>query len=146
MVDACYNASMKVMIIGSMRFAKEMMETKAALEKLGHTADVPCDTDLHVEDPGLRDDFERDAIHVKENDIMHRCFALVAASDAVLVLNYKHNGIEGYVGASALMEAGIAAYLKKGIYLLNPVVERYKHEFAVLDGVIINGDLSQIPK
>lgn len=129
-----------------MRFAKEMLETKEKLEQLGHTAEVPCDTDLHVQDPNLRNDFERDAAHVKENNIMHRCFELVAESDAVLVLNHKHNNVDGYVGASALMEAGLAAYLGKKLFLLNPIAstERYRHEFDVLGGVCINGDLIKI--
>lgn len=127
-----------------MHFAKEMLETKAKLESLGHTVEVPCDINSHIEDTALKDDFERDVAHVKEHNVMMRCFDLIAKSDAVLALNHRKNDIDGYLGASTLMEIGLAAYLGKKIFLLNPVTERYKFELAFLGGEVINGDLSKI--
>lgn len=128
-----------------MALAKEMLDAQERLQKLGHEVDVPCDTDLHVQDPELRNDFERDAKHVKENNIMRRCFELVAQSDAVLVLNHRHNDVDGYVGASALMEVGIATYLDKKLFILYPPTERYRHELSVLGGIVIDGEFSKIP-
>jgi hypothetical protein len=71
---------------------------------------------------------------------------LIAQSDAVLLLNHPKNGVEGYIGASALMETGVAAYLGKKIFILNPLnpTERYKYEFNFLGGVVIDGDLGLI--
>ncbi len=137
---------MKVMIIGSMAFAKEMLETQKRLRELGHEVFVPCDTELHVQDPLLRNDLARDKEHVLGNDVMRRCFNLVAASDAILVLNHKHNETEGYMGASTLMEIGLAGHLHKKIFLLDPIApeQRYRHEIDVLGGVVVNGDLSKI--
>ena len=137
---------MKIMIIGSMTFAREMLEVQKQLQEGGHSVEVPCDTGLHVEDPLLRDDLARDKVHVMGNNVMHRCFDLIADSDAVLVLNHKHKGVEGYIGASTLMEIGLAGYLRKKIFILNPIEQgqRYQHEVDVLGGVIINGDLQAI--
>lgn len=130
-----------------MRFAPEMLDTKRQLEELGHSVEIPCDTELHVSDPALKYDIERDTLHAVENNVMHKCFELVAKSDAVLVLNHRNKEIDGYIGASALMETGLAAYLKKNIFVLHPIDagQPYTQEIAVLGGVILNGDIKKIP-
>lgn len=137
---------MKIMIVGSMAFSKEMLETQRQLQELGHEVSISCDTELHVQDPLLRDDLVRDKEHVLGNDVMRRCFDLVAASDAVLALNHKHKNIEGYLGTSTLMEIGLAGHLRKKIFLLNPIApeQRYRHEVDVLGGIIVDGDLSRV--
>ena len=129
-----------------MAFAKEMLEVQKRLQEMGHEVETPCDTQAHVEDPLLRDDFARNKLHVDEGDVMMKCFDLVAQSDAVLALNHAQKGIEGYLGASTLMEVGLAGYLRKKIFILNPIQpdQRYRHEINLLGGVIINGDLSAI--
>ena len=76
---------------------------------------------------------------------MRKHFDKVAWSDAILVLNYDKNKIEGYVGANTLMEMGLALHLNKRIYLLNPMPEiSYKEEILGMKPIIINGDLSKI--
>ena len=129
-----------------MAFAKEMLDTKKRLQEFGHEVSIPCDTELHIADPLLRNDFARDKEHVQGNDIMHRCFSLIAESDAVLALNHHHNDVDGYLGASTLMEIGLAGHLRKKIFLLNPVAngQRYIHEVDVLGGIVINGDLAKV--
>lgn len=137
---------MNIMICGSMAFAKEMLATKKKLEAMGHTVNVPHDTDIHVDDEALVDDLDRNLIHAKERDLMMQSFKLVAGSDAILVLNHKRKGIEGYIGTSALMEIGLAYYLAKKIFLLNDVPShdevRWAHEIRLIDPVLLNGDLS----
>src|SRR5438874_2296470 len=81
------NIFMKIMISGSMAFSKEMMETKKTLETLGHEVLVPHDIETHLENPEFVEDLSGNYQHVVETDIMRKCFDLVAASDAVLVLN-----------------------------------------------------------
>jgi hypothetical protein len=41
------------MICGSLAFAKEMLAVKKKLEKMGHTVNVPHDTDIHIADEAL---------------------------------------------------------------------------------------------
>jgi nucleoside 2-deoxyribosyltransferase len=138
---------MKIMIVGSMCFAKEMVETKKLLETLAHQVALPCDTDDHLKDPTLRDDPERDRKHSIEKDVYQKCFEILASNDAILALNKEQRGIEGYIGAATLMEIGLAYYLKKRIFLLNPVSskERYAEDITILGVTILRGDLTKIP-
>ena len=139
---------MKIMICGSMAFAKEMIKAKNQLEQLGHEVIVPCDTELHVEKPHLIDDFEEDHKHCIENQIMETCYKLVEESEAILVLNYPKNNIDGYVGTATLMDIAIARHFRKKFFLLheppNPKDHRWAHEVRILQPIILNGDLTKI--
>lgn len=140
---------MKIFICGSMYFAKEMLEAKKKLEEMGHVAEVPCDTQLFVDNPNLTtDNHEENYKHCIDNDIIRKSFNSIAESDAVLILNYPKNGMDGYVGASGLMEIGLAYYLNKKIFLLYPPppVKEVKssHEILIMQPMILNGDLTEI--
>ena len=75
-------------------------------------------------------------------------FKTIENSDAVLVLNYPKNGINGYVGSATLMDIGVAYYLGKRIFLLNQLPStdklRHSHEVRVMQPVILNGDLKKM--
>lgn len=139
---------MKIMVIGSMTFAKEMIEAKRELEDLGHTVDVPSDIEAHLENPKLIDDLESDLKHSKEKNVLKECFDLLAANDAVLILNYRKNNVDGYIGTSVLMEIGLAYYLGKKIFILNPIPSsqnaRWAHEVAIMQPTVLHGDLTKI--
>lgn len=140
---------MKITICGSMTFAKQMKEVKVKLEQLGHVVTLPCDVETHVEDAALIDDLEADAKHLRENDVLRRCFRLVEESEAVLVLNYDKNGVRGYVGTSSLMEMGLAYHLNKELFLWQEVPHskhyRWAHEVGVMEPAVLNQDLTKIP-
>lgn len=131
-----------------MSFAKEMMSIKKKLEKLGHMVLVPEDIKSHIDSPDLIDDLVTNYKHATEKNIMKKCFDLIAKSDGILVLNHAKNGIKGYVGTSSLMEIGIAYYLDKKIFLFNPLPDsknyRWVHEVAIMQPVILNGELEKI--
>lgn len=139
---------MKIMICGSMSFAKEMLKAKQKLEEAGYEVNVPSDIESHIKNPKLIDDLESNYKHALERSVMKKCFDLIAKSDAILVLNYSKNGIDGYIGTSSLMEIGLAYYLGKKIFLLNPIPSakeaRWAHELKVIQPVIINGDFELI--
>lgn len=139
---------MRIMIVGSMTSVKEMLSTKKKLETSGHIVNVPPDTELHLKSPNFINNFESNIRHVRENNILRKCFNLIAGSDAILVLNHKKNNVDGYIGTSALMEIGIAYYLGKKIFLLNPIPSprdaRWAHEIGAMAPKIIDGDLSKI--
>lgn len=139
---------MKIMIIGSMAFAKEMIGIKKKLDKLGHKASVPYGIEPHLTDEQFVDNLDDNKTFCIENDVMKRCFDQVAGSDAVLVLNKKRNNVQGYIGVSALMEMGIAYYLGKKIFLWNAPPNfnehRFAHEVTIMQPVIIDGDLKKI--
>ena len=131
-----------------MSFAKEMLEAQKTLQGMGHTAEVPCDTDMHIEKPEFIDNIDGNYVHCLEKDIVWKCFDLVAKADAILLLNYPKNNIGGYVGTSSLMELGLAYYLKKKLYLLYPFPDpnkiRWAHEVSIMLPVILNGDLKNL--
>lgn len=139
---------MKITICGSMTFAKEMLKVKQELEKLGHRVEVPEDTEHHVSHPGFIDDLESDFAHAAEKNLMRNHMQKVADSEAVLVLNYPKNGVEGYIGTSTLMEMGIGYFLKKKIFLLNPPPDmhsvRWAIEVRLINPTIIHSDFSLI--
>jgi len=142
---------MKIFILGSMHFAKEMLETKKKLEDMGHQVGVSCDTQEFVNNREMTtDNHEENYKWCVDNDIIRKCFTCIADSDAVLLLNYPKNGLNGYVGASGIMEVGLAYYLKKKIFLLYsppPVKEaKYSHEILIMQPIILNGDLNMISK
>lgn len=137
--------NMKIMICGSMTFAKEMIAAQEDLSKFGHEVFVPCDTDLHLSSPGFIDDLDADREHLVENNVMRRCFDLLADSEAVVFLNFQKNGQDGYIGTSSLMEMGLAYYLGKKIFLLYdvppPSVARWAHEVLSFQPIVLNGNL-----
>lgn len=66
--------------------------------------------------------------------------------DAILVINHEKRGIKGYIGGNTLIEIGVAFYLKKKIYIQNPVSSElsYKQEIMGMKPVMLDGDLSKI--
>lgn len=136
------------MISGSMAFAKDMIKVKKELEEKGHTVFVPHDIEIHVENPHFVDDLAGNLSHVRETDIMRRCFDLIAQSDAVLVLNLDRKGIKGYIGASTLMELGLAYYLKKKLFLYQDIPHwdevRWAHEISIMQPTIVKGDINKV--
>jgi len=139
---------LKIMICGSMTSAKQMIETKNKLEKFGHSVTLPCDTNLHLDDSNFIDDLNADYEHCIKNNVMKICMDEIANSDAILVMNYPKNDIEGYVGTSSLMEIGLAYYLGKKIFLLFPTPPtseaRWAHEVKIMQPTVLNGDLNKI--
>lgn len=135
---------MKIMICGSMSFSKQMLETKEALEEMGHKAMIAPDTHQCLKNPELSMSWE----HCMQTEIDKKCFNLIEESDAILVLNYPKNGIEGYVGGATLMEIGLARHLNKKIFLMhhppNEEKLRYSFEIKVARPTVIDGNLEKI--
>ena len=104
---------------------------------------MPSDIDDCVKNPELSMDMK----HCLRTNVQKECFDKVAESDAILVLNYKRNGVKGYVGGATLMEIGIAQCLDKKILLYPPPkIEdlRYSLEIQLAKPRILNGDLDLI--
>lgn len=139
---------MKIMLVGSMKFAHDMVETKKELDSLGHQAFVPHGSEPHLTDGDFVENLDDNLAFCIENNVMKRNFDLVEESDAILVLNKKRNNIDGYIGVSALMEMAVAHHLNKKIFLLNEVPDHNKHrwsqEVRIMQPIVVNGDLAKI--
>jgi len=136
---------MKITICGSMVFAKEMLAAQKELEAMGHEVLIPIDTLDCLKDPSLNESFE----HCQRyGDIDKDHFNKIAASDAIIVLNYPKNGLAGYIGGAALIELGVARHLDKKIFILHELPSeknlRYALEIKIMRPIILNGDLNNI--
>lgn len=139
---------MKIAIIGSMKFAEDMVKIKRQLDELGHEAVIPFATEPHLQDKTFVENLDDNLVYCITHDVMRENFRQVATCDAVLVLNYKRNGVEGYIGVSALLEMGVAYYLGKKIFLIQKTPDykdaRWAHEVAIMQPTIVHGDLTKI--
>ena len=153
---------MKITICGSIGFYKEMESARDELIKNGHEVKIPelalevpqefgggkkVYFGQYIEQNGGIDAFPagHDIWNMKEGAINNH-YEKIDWCDGILVVNHEKRGVTGYVGGNTLIEIGVAFYLKKKIYIFNPVSSElsYKQEILGMKPVIINGDLSLI--
>jgi len=131
-----------------MAFVHDLVETKEKLDKLGHKTSIPVGSEPHLTDKDFVENLEDNSRFCIDNNIMKRNFDLLAENEAILVLNKKRNGVDGYIGISVLMEMAIAHHLNKKIFLLNDIPHHSKHRWAqevrIMQPIILNGDLTRI--
>jgi hypothetical protein len=136
---------MKIVICGSMIFAKEMLEVKAELEKLGHVVTLPHNTERYAQSQ-LALETRAESIKNKiKYDLIRAYYQEIKAADGVLILNYDKGGIDNYIGGNSFLEAGFAHILKKKVYFLYDIPKMlYSDELRALQPIIIDGDFKKI--
>jgi hypothetical protein len=137
---------MKIVVGGSMTFAGDQLKAKEVLEQMGHDVSISEDLDVYVEDPRVKDDFDKELKHCLETDIIRDFFNKIKEADAYLIINKEKRGVRGYLGTSVLMEMGVAYQLGKKIFLLEGVgrEQSYALEVEVINPVVLGGDLSKV--
>ncbi len=141
---------MKITICASAKFAREMVDAKKILEEKGYEILLPEMAESFATGKISLSDFKNgrtDANFKKKYNLVRKHFEEVAKGDVILVLNYdRDNDNKNYIGGNTFAEMAIAFYLKKPIYLLNPVPEyvTYAEEIKSMDPIILNGDLEKI--
>jgi len=146
---------MKITICGSIAFFNEMEEIKKNLEQIGHEVKIPpLEIKNESNNPIPIMDYYKIRKNAADNEIwvwnmkeeaMKRHFDKVVWSDAILVLNYKKNDINDYIGPNTFLEMGLALHFSKKIYLLNSIPElSNKEEILGMKPIILNGDLNKI--
>jgi hypothetical protein len=140
---------MRITILGSSKFAKQMVEYRDKLIALGH--EINLHEHYIAQGKGemidLVERMGKEHAKVKKEYDYHRYHydEITNKSDAVLVLNFDKNGIDNYIGGNTLMELGFAYVHNKKIFLLNPIPQMaYTDEILSVDPIVINGDLSLI--
>ena len=130
---------MKIVICGSMSFAKEILVMRDRLVQAGHKVIVPRDAVVFAKNPAqLETKWEK-----SERDLMRRYYKEIGETDAILVLNMTKNGVANYIGGNTFLEMGFAHVLNKTVYLFNPVPDMaYRDEMMAMQPVVLNGDLS----
>ena len=146
---------MRITICGSIAFYQKMIELAKILEDLGHAVLLPpfeiadgagnaMSVEKYYELRKGGGDKELWVWDAKEK-AMRDHFEKVLKSDAILVLNYQKNNIDGYVGANTFLEMGLAFHNRKKIFLLNKIPNMsYSEEILAMKPILINNDLTQI--
>lgn len=137
---------MKIAICGSLTFHTEMRLVQKELESRGHIVLAPKSLDLiekgDFHKPTTID--ERLAAEAKY-DFIREHFRKIEQADAILVVNPDNHGVAGYIGGNTFLEMGIAFYLGKQIYVLNPLPHMaYELELASMHPVILHGDVASV--
>lgn len=135
---------MKIVICGSMTFAKEVREVGRFLEGKGHQVITPVFVDEWAN--GKLTKRQGEDKHKKEHDLIRNYYRKIKRADAILVLNYSKKGVENYIGGNSFLEMGFAHVLGKKIFLLNPIpkLDLYFDEIKAMEPVVLNGVLSKI--
>jgi NTP pyrophosphatase (non-canonical NTP hydrolase) len=140
---------MKIYVLGSTSFVKEMVSAVDELKRLGHEGWIhPHYLDYVNQDNHPHFGRIEEGEHAKvkiENDYINQHYRHILESDAILVVNLEKNGIKNYIGGNVLIEMGQAYVNKKKIFLLNSIPEiNYSEEIITLKPIPLNGDLSKI--
>lgn len=141
---------MKIYVLGSTSFVKEMVNAKNQLCTLGHKGWIHPHYEAFVrgeKKEHLRrwQNGERAALK-RENNYFHEHYKCILESDAVLIVNGTKHGAENYIGGNVLMEMGQAYVNYKKIFFLHgmPSGLPYMDEIEAMDPVCLMGDLRNI--
>ena len=138
---------MKIVICGSMRLSKKMLQIKEELTELGHLVVLPRHTEEYAT-LETSDHMHKESVKNKiDHDLIRQYFSEIEKSDAILVINDMLKGVPNYIGGNSFLEMGFAHVLNKPIYLLRDIPEvGYKDEIEAMSPVVIKEDLSRISK
>lgn len=137
---------MTITICGSLTFAKQMKKIKDFLERKRHQVFVPPLMNRYLNGRLKKSKIpEKEAEKKRHYNLIRIHFEAIKKSDAILVLNYKKNKIEGFIGGNTFLEMGFAHVLDKKIYLLNPIPKMdYTSEILAMKPIVLNGDLKKL--
>ncbi len=133
----------------------QMHDIGSQLENLGHLVKIP---EIEIRDLSGNPLSQKEYDLVRKNatatdawiweinrEAMRDHFVKIRWSDAILVPNFEKNGIPGYIGPNTLMEMGLALFLNKKIFLLNPIPDiESREEILGINPIILNGNLELI--
>lgn len=129
---------MKILIHASLDLKSDMLFAKHYIENNSiHSVLLPELTRYqHIRDvDGDDDTFTRIKNHLTQENLKN-----VEHSDLLFIINKTHRGIDNYIGGNSFMEMVIAFYLKKPIYILNPIPDGmpYTEEIKALYPIVID--------
>lgn len=140
-----------ITICSSASFYTQVANIQKQLKNLGFKVRVPL-TAIKMKKSGnfkvesYKPWMERPEDYKRKAYLTKKHFGEVEKGDAILVLNYEKNGKPGYIGGAVLSEMAVAFYIKKPIFILNPIDESssFKEEIYGMQPILIKGDLSKI--
>jgi len=140
-----------ITICSSVAFYKHVVEVEQKLVKLRYKVLTPkLARTMHktgnYEVSSHKTWYKDPSTYKKKQQFMDAHFKKVAKGDAVLIVNNEKNGMSGYIGGNVLMEITVAYYLKKPIFILNPIDEDLpiKEEIYGIFPTFLDGDVKKI--
>ncbi|MBI4253128.1 hypothetical protein HY623_03070 [Candidatus Uhrbacteria bacterium] len=141
---------MKIYVLGSNHFMKEMVDVCHHLQALGLDGRIHPDYEAMVagampEKLSRIQNGERVAVK-REHNTLRDHYARILESDAVLFINGVKNGAENYIGGNVLIEMGQAYVNNKAIFFLYgmPLGLSYQDEIDAMDPICLFGNLESI--
>jgi len=153
---------MRITVCGSIAFYQDMESAREYLERRNHAVKIPelaLEVPIqfgggkktyfgkYIEENGGIDAFDpsHDIWDLKKGAIRDH-FEKIDWAQSILVINPEKRGVPGYVGGNTLIEIGLAFYLQKPIYILNPVSSELSHKQEILGmrPTVLNGNLDLI--
>jgi hypothetical protein len=137
---------MIITICGSMEFHEKMREVAKILNAAGHTVFMPKSIELMDTIGYVHPTADEEKIRAKiQHDFIREHFRKIEKCDAILVLNYTKKRIKNYIGGNTFLEIGLAYWLGKKIFLLNPIPDMdYMTELYAMKASVLNGDLAKL--
>lgn len=143
------NKSMKIYVLGSTTFMREMVQAKDDLISLGFDGWIHPDYEAFVrgEKQSILEKAKTEHAAVKrENNYLKVHYKHILESDAILIINGEKNGIKNYIGGNVLIEMGQAYVNNKIIFLFNDIPTNFPYtaEIECMDPVCLHGDLNNL--
>jgi hypothetical protein len=141
---------MKIYVLGSNTFVREMVQAKNDLIAMGLAGWIHPDYEAYVE--GTKNLVAHDAPQSEKAEMKrtHNYFRVhyqhILESDAVLIVNGSKNGVDNYIGGNALIEMGQAYVNDKSIFLLHDIPQDFPYtaEIVAMDPICLHGQLRAI--
>lgn len=135
---------MKIFICCSKVFYGRVGYVRDQLEPLGHSITLPNSFENPQKEMEMWKVGDK-AHHQWKAQKLAEQVEKIKANEAILVLNFEKNGQANYIGGATFLEIYMAFYLKRKIYLYNPIPEGIlMDEISAFEPTILNGDLSLI--
>jgi hypothetical protein len=142
---------MRITICGSVAYYEQMLKIKSRLENLDNDVKLPPMEVIGTEGRTISVvEFYNPQTPEAKNENKgalkkHFDFDNITWCEAILVVNADKKDVANYIDVNTLIEMGVAFYLDKPIYLLNPVPEiSYKEEILAMFPMVVNDDLTKI--
>ena len=135
---------MKIFVACSKHFYYRIPTIKKELEKSGHMITLPNSYEEPFAEERIKAMSNKEHIKWKQN-IMKLHEPKIKKNDAILILNFRKDRYNNYIGGGTFMEIVKAWELGKKIYFYNPIPNcSFTDELNGINPIVVNGDLSKV--
>ncbi len=143
---------MKIYVLGSSHFFKEMVAAKDKLRELGIDGSIHPDYEAYARGE-MQDHVDEilsgEGAELKQkNNYIKQHYQHILENDGILIVNIEKKGRQNYIGGNVLMEMGQAYVNDKKIFLTNdlPTDSAYIDEIKSVYPICLKGEIENIKK